>query len=83
MLVAQHHGVRRQHLADGGHGRFGLAFLDEADDGIDQDHAQNHGGVDAMTQRAGDRGRNQQQVDQNIVELQQEAHERPASLRGA
>jgi hypothetical protein len=57
LAVAQHHGTQRQHLADGGQRRFGLAFLHEADDGVDEDHAQNHAGIDAMTQRGGDGGR--------------------------
>ena len=52
---------------------FGPAFLDEADDGVDDDHGQDHRGIDIMPDRSGEHGRAEQHIDQEIVKLPEEA----------
>jgi hypothetical protein len=52
LAVAQHDGARRQHPADGVHRLLGLALLDEADDGVDEHHGEDHAGVDPVIEQA-------------------------------
>ncbi len=79
--ITQHMGVRREHVADGVEGTLGLALLQEADDRIDHRHPENDRGVDQMAQQGGHHPGRQQDVDEHIVELQQEAHQRTAPRR--
>ncbi|MCY1374732.1 hypothetical protein D9M69_620930 [compost metagenome] len=65
--------MRRQHVADGVQGAFRLAFLDEADDGIDDHRRQQHGRVDPVPQQRRNDGRAHHHVKQDVVELAQEA----------
>src|SRR5690606_26051529 len=70
---AQYRGVRRQHLPDGVHGFFRLAFLNETDDGVGDYHRQNYYGVPQVAKQPRDHGGAQQDVYQDVVELQQKA----------
>ena len=79
--VAEHRGDRRQHLPDRVHGLFRLAFLDEADDRIDQDDGEDDRRVDGVAEKRGDHGRGEKDVDQDVVELRQEPHERASPRR--
>ena len=79
--VAQHVRLQRQHLADRVERSLRLALLQEADERVDDDDADDDRGVDPMLHRRRDRRRGQQHVDQDVVELQQQPHQRPAPLR--
>ncbi|MCY1229607.1 hypothetical protein D9M72_419760 [compost metagenome] len=68
--------IQGQQLLDGAHGRLRLAFLDETDHGVDQHHAEDHRAIEPFAQGQGDQGRGQQHIDEQVVELQQEALER-------
>ena len=78
--VAQHGGARREHAADRCHRRLGFALLHEADDRIGQNHGEDHAGIDPVLQARRYRCRRQQHIDQDIVELRQEAKQRRARL---
>ena len=58
-----------------------LSFLNEADRGIDDHHGQNHDRVDQMPQQRCNGPSRQQDVDEKIVELTQEADQRTLALR--
>jgi hypothetical protein len=70
---ARHGGVRRKHVADRIERLFGASFLDVADQGVDHDHAEDHAAVERMAEQRGDDPGRQQHIDQDVVELQQEA----------
>ena len=71
----------RQHVADRIQRLFGLAFLHEADQGIEHDDGENHSGVDPVRQRQGhDTGR-QQHVDEHVVKLAQQTQQGGAPFR--
>jgi hypothetical protein len=55
--VAQHQRPGREHVADGVQGLLGLALLDEADDGVDEHHAEDHTRVHPVLQDARYRAR--------------------------
>ena len=78
--IAQHSGLGRQHVADRGHGGFGLALLDEADDRVGQHHGQDHAGIDPMLQGPRHQRSTDQHINQHMVELSQESDHRPARL---
>ena len=78
--VTQYQRVRREHVADGFEGFFGLAFLDKADHRVDDHHACNHPGVDPMPERSSNQRRSKQHVDQHVMKLQQKTQQRPAPL---
>ncbi|MNF58306.1 hypothetical protein D3C84_398580 [compost metagenome] len=71
--------VQGEQLLDRAHGVFGLAFLDEADHGVDQHHTEDHCGIEPFAQGQGDQGGCQQHIDQQVVELQEEALQRPGA----
>ena len=71
-----------KHFPDGFESAFGLAFLYESDDGIDQDDHDNDTGIDPVFQQTGNERRDQQHVDQDIVELQEKPGERAADFGG-
>ncbi len=59
-----------------------LRFLDESDDRVQQDHADDDRGVDDLVQQARGQRRRKEEVDKRLVELKQELNERtsPAPL---
>ena len=79
--AANYRGVGRQHCANGDQRGFGLAFLDKAYDGIDHHRAQQHAGIDPVTERSGDHCAGEHHVEQDVVKLRQQAHQGAASLR--
>ncbi len=80
--VAQHRGMRRQHVADGVERLLGAAFLDEADRGVHQDDAEDHRRVGHVAEQRGDKRRGEQHVDQQVGELPEEAPQRAARRGG-
>ncbi|MNM73125.1 hypothetical protein D3C81_848430 [compost metagenome] len=73
LAVADHRGDWRKHPADGLQRRFGLAFLDETDDRVDQYRGEQHAGVHPVAEHGGDHGCGHHHVEQDVVELQQQA----------
>jgi hypothetical protein len=67
--VAQHHGVRRQHVADGLQRLLGLALLHEADHRIEDHHRHDDAGVHPVTHQRGHQCSGHQHVEQQVVEL--------------
>jgi hypothetical protein len=67
--------VGGKHLANAGQRLLRLAFLEKADDRVDDHHAENHAGVHPVTQGRGNTGRRDEDVDQQIVEVFEEAFE--------
>ena len=83
LSAAQYRRVRCQHLANGLHGLFSAAFLDETDGGIHQHHGKDHARINPVTEHRGHRGRPEQYVDEQIIEVSQEPeHRRRARLIG-
>ena len=78
VTVAQHRSLERQHAADRGQRPLGLAFLDKADDGVDDYHADDYAGVHPVAKCGGNARGRQQDIDQDIMKLQKKAYERPA-----
>ena len=78
LAVAQYRCPRGQHAANGRHGLFRLAFLNKADRGVGEDDGQNDRRVDQVAEGCRDHGRPQEHVDQDVVEVQQEAQDRAA-----
>ena len=76
--VAQHGGVRIDHAADRVQCLFGAAFLHEADDGVQDYYRQDDRRVAEMVEQQRDQRGGQQHIDQQVVELQQQAHQRSA-----
>ena len=62
-------GARRQHLADAGQRRLSLAFLEETDDRVDDDDAENDPGVDPVVEHGGDYRGADQDEDQDVLEM--------------
>jgi hypothetical protein len=79
--VADERGLRVDHLADGRERLFGAAFLNEADDRVDDDHRQDHQGIDLVADEGGEHGRPQQDPDEQAVELRQQARQGAARRR--
>lgn len=79
--ATQHHGVGREHAADGVQRVLRLAFLDEADDHVDQHGGKDHRGIDPMAEQGGDQGGDQHHVEQHVVELIEQAQRRSTALR--
>lgn len=80
IAVSQHRRLARQHGADRFERLLGLTLLNEPDERVDDDHAQDDRGIGVVVQEEGHDGCDQEDVDQRIVKLQQEPHERPAAL---
>lgn len=80
VAAAHHGGVRGQHGADGIQRGFGLAFLDEADDGVDHHGGEQHAGIDPVPEDGGDHRRAEHHVEQDIVELHQQPHQHATTL---
>ena len=82
VAIAANPRTRRQHPTDRLHRALGLALLDEADQGIDQHHGSDDRSIDRMPERDRRHCRSQQQMDQEIIELVQQATPgRPARRR--
>ena len=82
LTVAQHRRVEREHVADGVQRTFRLAFLDHADDGVDEHHADDHAAIHPMGEQGRDRCRDQQHVDEDVVELAGETQQQAVFARG-
>ena len=66
-------GVRRQHRADRVERLLRAALLNETDQCVDDDHAKNHPGVEPVPERQRDATGDQQEVNQHVVKLRQQA----------
>ena len=71
--VAQYCRDRRKHVADGVQRALRLAFLDYADDGVDDHHADDHAEIHPVVEQGGDERRAEQYIDEDVVELLREA----------
>ena len=60
-------GAGSQHMTDSGQCLLGPTFLDEADQGLDNHHRQNHPGVDPVSESTGDGRCGQQYINQEIT----------------
>ena len=74
--AAQGPGLRGQHVADRVERLLGLAFLNEAEQRIENDNAQNDRRVEPQADHHLDEPGSEQDINQNVVELVQELHER-------
>ena len=81
LAATQHPRGRRQHGLQGGQRLFGLALLDETDQGIDQHHRHDHRRVDVVAEQSGQHRRGDQEQDQRVVELLQESAQRRTPRR--
>lgn len=63
-----HHGA-----GEGGDGVEGFAFLQVPDDRVDQDDAENDGGISPLSERAGNGRSGEEDVDERLMELLEEA----------
>ena len=72
--------MRIDHPANRFEGSLGAPFLDETDDCVEQHHRNDDRGIDDVADRGGECGRGEQDVDQKVVELEQEAHQRAPLL---
>ena len=70
--VTDHAGHWGRHRSEGGEGTLGAVFLEEADDGVDQDDRHDRGRVGPVADRSGDDRRHDQDPDQQLAELRQE-----------
>lgn len=70
--------MRCEHPLDRFHRLFGAAFLNIADNRVDDNNRQNHTGIHPVLQRSCDAGRRNQYVDQHIVEMRHEPQQRAA-----
>ena len=70
-----------QQLANGGQGALGLALLQQAKQGIDDDHPENHGAIDPVIREPTQAGGQQQHVDQQVMELPRKTMQPGLALR--
>src|SRR5215467_9021609 len=75
--AAPRSGLRGQHVADRGQGLLRPALLNEPEQRVDEDHAQDDGRVEPQVRHEFDEAGGEQNIDQDVVELQQETQERP------
>lgn len=75
MTVAQHRGLRRDHLPDRIERLLGTALLYEADDGVHQHDEGDDGRIHDMAEKGCGHRRRQQEIVQRTVELAQEAQQ--------
>ena len=78
---AQHARFEREHVADRLERPFRLALLNEADDRVDQDDAEDDAAFHPLPEQGRDHARHQKDVDQDVVELEQKPRERAAPRR--
>jgi len=81
LAAAQNRSARSQHPADGLHRFFGLAFLNETNDCVGNYYGKNHQRICHVIQQRRDDGGSEQHVNQDVVELQQEAGQGAAPRR--
>ena len=68
-----------------GQGRQGidrLGLLEIADHGVDQHHPENNPGIYPLLQKSGDKARNNKDIDQGLMELEEKADERTLAFLG-
>ena len=80
--VAQRSRLRREHVADRIERLLRPAFLKEAEQSVDDDHAEDDRRVEPQVHHQLDEAGGEQDVDEDVVELLQETHERTALARG-
>ncbi len=81
LSVAQGSRFRREHVADRIERLLRPAFLKEAEQSVDDDHAEDDRGVQPQVHHQLDEAGGEQHIDKHIVELLQETHERTALAR--
>ena len=79
--AAQCHAADLQQLTNGGQGALCLALLQQAEQGIDDDHPENHGAIDPVIRKPTQAGGQQQYIDQQIIELPSETVQPGLALR--
>ena len=75
-------GAQREQLADARQRLLGLALLDEADDGIDDRHREDHPGIDPLPHQRRHYRAGEQDIDEAVIEMLEEALDRPVPRRG-
>ena len=70
-------GTQGEHLPDAFERLFGLAFLDEAYDGIDHRHSKNHAGVDPVPEKRFRHAGGNKNVNQNIIKVLEKPLKQP------
>ena len=80
--VAHGHGLGRKHVADRIQRFLRFTFLDEAEQSIDDDHAQDHRCVEPFPKEDLSHRGGQKHIDEHVVDLHEEPHERAALARG-
>src|SRR5690606_16569711 len=74
IAIPKNRGFWSQHLANGVDSFFRLALLNKADDAVDDNHGNNDNRIDKMAEQRSDDGGSQQHIDENVMEMKQEAH---------
>jgi hypothetical protein len=64
--VPSHGGLGAHHLGEGLDGAFGLGLLDEPDDRVAEDDAEDDGGIHPFAERGGDDGGGEENVHQRL-----------------
>ena len=77
--LAQNGGLGGDRPGEGGDGTGGLGLLDEADEGVDENHQKDDAGIHPFRNEAGDQARRDQNVDEGLMELEKKQHP-PAAL---
>lgn len=75
VFIAPDMGVRRKHLADAFKRLFRFTLLNEADDGVDQNHREDDGRVDPVSEQRSDPCRRDQDIDEQVIEVLEETLE--------
>ena len=81
LTATNYMGTWREHMADRIHCLFRLALLNEADNGVGNNHGQDDTRIGPVTQCRGNQRRAEQHIDENVVEMQQETNQRAAFCR--
>jgi len=80
LAAAQGAGLGGQHVADRLQCLLGLALLNEAKQRVEDDHAEYDRRIDPQVEHQLDEAGAEEDIDEDIVELRQEPHERPPLL---
>src|SRR5262249_15799438 len=80
LAAAQGAGLCGQHVADRLQCLLGLALLNEAEQRVEDDHAKDDRRIDPQVEHQLDEAGTEEDIDEDIVELRQEPHERPPFL---
>ncbi len=81
LAVAQDQGMQRKHVADGVQRVGRLALLDETDQRVDHHRQEDYRTVHPEAEQRGDQRGEQHHVQQDVVELPQQAQQRPLAFR--